>query len=91
MIDPQEPDVVGIVGEGHLGRAMARVALRAGRRVLLANSRGPDSLSDAVAELGDRVAAGTVEQASAALIVVIAVPGRAYPRPCEGSGGTVGS
>jgi predicted dinucleotide-binding enzyme len=79
-MDPQEPDVVGIVGAGHLGRAMARVALRAGRRVMLANSRGPGSLNDAVAELGARVAAGTVEHASAARIVVIAVP---WPRVPE--------
>ena len=79
-MDAQEPDIVGIVGAGRLGRAMARVALRAGRRVVLANSRGPDSLNDAVSELGDRVAAGTVEHASAARIVVIAVP---WPRVPE--------
>ena len=73
-MEPQEPDIVGIVGAGHLGRAMARVALRADRRVVLANSRGPDSLADVVSELGDHVAAGTVEAASEARIVVIAVP-----------------
>jgi predicted dinucleotide-binding enzyme len=79
-MEPRETDVVGIVGAGHLGRAMARVALRAGRRVVLANSRGPDSLADLVSELGDRVAAGTVEAASEAGIVVIAVP---WPRVAE--------
>jgi predicted dinucleotide-binding enzyme len=77
MIDPQEPDVVGIVGAGRLGQAMARVALRAGRRVILANSRGPDTLAGVVSELGDGVAAGTVEQAFAARVVVLAVP---WPR-----------
>jgi predicted dinucleotide-binding enzyme len=64
---------VGIIGAGRLGRAMARVALRAGRTVTLANSRGPESLTDVVAELG--ATAGTVAEASAAGIVVIAVPG----------------
>jgi predicted dinucleotide-binding enzyme len=83
-MDPQEPDVVGIVGTGRLGRAMARVALRAGRPVVLANSRGPDSLVDVVAELDDRVTAGTVEHTSAARIVVIAVPWPRVPEAIRG-------
>jgi 8-hydroxy-5-deazaflavin:NADPH oxidoreductase len=83
-MDPLEQDVVGIVGAGRLGSAMARVALRAGRRVVLANSRGPDSLADVVSELGDRVTAGTVEDASAARIVVIAVPWPRVPEAVRG-------
>jgi predicted dinucleotide-binding enzyme len=67
-------DSVGIIGAGRLGQAMARTALRAGRRVVIANSRGAESLASVVSELGDGVSAGTVEQASAAGIVVIAVP-----------------
>ncbi len=82
-MNPQEPEV-GIVGAGHLGRAMARVALSAGRRVALANSRGPDSLADVVAELGDRATAGTVEQTSAARIVVLAVPWDRVPQALQG-------
>ena len=31
---------VGIIGAGRLGQAMARVAMRAGRSVVIANSRG---------------------------------------------------
>jgi len=53
---------------------MARTALRAGRRVVIANSRGPESLASVVSELGDGVSAGTPEQASALGMVVIAVP-----------------
>ena len=67
-------DSVGIVGAGRLGQAMARTALRAGRRVVIANSRGPESLASVLSELGDGVSAGTVEEASAVDIVVIAVP-----------------
>ena len=67
-------DPVGIIGAGRLGQAMARTALRAGRRVVIANSRGPESLASVVSELGDGVSAGTVQQASAVGIVVIAVP-----------------
>jgi hypothetical protein len=65
---------VGIVGAGRLGHAMARTALRAGRRVVISNSRGPDSLSSVVSELGDGASAATVGEAAAAGIVVIAVP-----------------
>jgi predicted dinucleotide-binding enzyme len=48
-------DTVGIIGAGRLGQAMARTAQRAGRRVVIANSRGPESLASVVSELGDGV------------------------------------
>ena len=57
-------DSVGIIGAGRLGQAMARTALRAGRRVVIANSRGPESLASVVSALGDGVSAGTVERGS---------------------------
>ena len=81
-------DSVGIIGAGRLGQAMARTALRAGRRVVIANSRGPESLASVVSELGDGVSAGTVEQAAAVGIVVIAVP--VGPRPGGRSGHRLG-
>jgi 8-hydroxy-5-deazaflavin:NADPH oxidoreductase len=65
---------VGIIGAGHIGQAMARTARRAGREVVIANSRGPESLEPVVAALGAGVSAGTVVEAAAAAIVVIAVP-----------------
>jgi 8-hydroxy-5-deazaflavin:NADPH oxidoreductase len=77
-------DSVGIIGAGRLGQAMARTALRAGRRVVIANSRGPESLASVVSELGDGVSAGTVEQASAVGIVVIAVPWDRVPEAVQG-------
>jgi 8-hydroxy-5-deazaflavin:NADPH oxidoreductase len=67
-------DRIGIIGAGRLGQAMARTAVRAGRSVVIANSRGPDSLTSVVSELGERVTAGTVNEAAAARIVVLAVP-----------------
>ena len=65
---------VGIIGAGRIGHAMARTALRAGRKVVISNSRGPQTLTSVVETLGDGASAGTVEQASAAAIVVLAVP-----------------
>ena len=71
---------VGIIGAGRIGQAMAKTALRAGRQVVIANSRGPQSLTSVVDALGDGVSAGTVGDASAADIVVLAVP---WPRVSE--------
>ncbi len=67
-------DAVGIIGAGRLGQAMARTALRAGRRVVIANSRGPESLASVVSELGDGASAGTADEVASAGIVVLAVP-----------------
>jgi hypothetical protein len=79
-----ESELLGIIGAGRLGQAMARTALRAGRRVVIANSRGPESLAPVVSELGDRASAGTVEQAAAAPTVVIAVPWEQVPGALQG-------
>ena len=65
---------VGIIGAGRLGQAMARVATHAGRSVVIANSRGPESLTTIVSALGEGVSAGTPGEAASAGIVVVAVP-----------------
>ena len=40
---------LGIIGAGHIGSQIARAALTAGYDVVIANSRGPETLSDLVA------------------------------------------
>jgi predicted dinucleotide-binding enzyme len=75
---------VGIIGAGRLGQAMARTALRAGRSVVIANSRGPDSLKSVVSKLGKGASARTAKQAAAAPIVVIAVPWDRLPDAVRG-------
>jgi 8-hydroxy-5-deazaflavin:NADPH oxidoreductase len=72
-MQPADKGSVGIIGGGRIGQAMAQTALRAGRRVVIANSRGPQSLTSLVEALGEGVTAGTVEDAAAADIVVLAV------------------
>jgi 8-hydroxy-5-deazaflavin:NADPH oxidoreductase len=52
--------------------------------VLLANSRGPESLTSAVSSLGEGVSAGTVDEAAAADIIVIAVPWDRVPAAVQG-------
>jgi 8-hydroxy-5-deazaflavin:NADPH oxidoreductase len=73
-MDSADRNRVGIIGAGRLGQAMARTALRARRSVIIANSRGPASLTSVVSALGAGASAGTVDQVLAAGIVVIAVP-----------------
>jgi 8-hydroxy-5-deazaflavin:NADPH oxidoreductase len=61
---------------------MARTALRAGRAVVIANSRGPESLAAVASNLG--ASAGTVAEAAAAGVVVIAVPWDRVPAAVQG-------
>jgi 8-hydroxy-5-deazaflavin:NADPH oxidoreductase len=84
MIGTAYSNHIGIIGAGQLGQAMARTALRAGRSVVIANSRGPKSLTSVVSTLGSGVSAGTVELASAAGVVVIAVPWDRVPEAVQG-------
>jgi 8-hydroxy-5-deazaflavin:NADPH oxidoreductase len=81
---PGDRNLVGVIGAGHLGQAMARTARRAGRDVVIANSRGPESLTSVVSALGDGVSAATVSEAAAAGIVVIAVPWDSVPQAVQG-------
>jgi 8-hydroxy-5-deazaflavin:NADPH oxidoreductase len=63
--------VVGILGAGRMGRTLARLLLDAGHDVRLANSRGPATLGDVVAELGPRAAAVAARDVAAGADVVI--------------------
>jgi predicted dinucleotide-binding enzyme len=88
-VEPERPatdrtGTVGILGAGHIGQALARTARRADRRVVIANSRGPESLAPVVAALGAGVSAGTVLEAAAAGIVAIAVPWPNVPAAVTG-------
>ncbi len=65
---------IGVIGSGAVGRAVATRAVAAGIPVILSNSRGPDTLTEVVDELGARASAGTVAQAADADLVIIAIP-----------------
>ncbi len=71
---------VGFIGSGMIGGTVARLSVAAGHRVILSNSRGPDTLKDLVDELGPLASAATGEQAAAAGdLVVVSIPVKAYP------------
>ncbi|MBS7541508.1 NADPH-dependent F420 reductase [Ancylobacter oerskovii] len=54
---------IGIIGSGLVGKAVARLAVRAGYNVVISNSRGPETLAGLVAELGPLARAGSVDEA----------------------------
>jgi len=66
---------IATIGAGHIGTAVARIALAAGYDVVLSNSRGPDTLADLVAELGPGASADTAAGAAArGDLVVVTIP-----------------
>ena len=54
----------GLIGSGHIGSTVARLAVAPGYDVVLSNSRGPETLADLVAELGPRARAATAAEAA---------------------------
>lgn len=69
---------IGIVGAGNIGSALAEALQKTDHEVRIANSRGPDTLT----ELAERTGATpvTVDQAAeGADVVVVTVPMRALP------------
>ncbi|MEJ5913496.1 NADPH-dependent F420 reductase [Pseudokineococcus sp. 1T1Z-3] len=71
--------VFGILGAGQVGSTLARASLAAGYDVVLANSRGPQTLQGLVwqlaEEVGPRVRAAHVEEAAAmADLAILAFP-----------------
>lgn len=66
---------IGIIGAGHIGATAAKLFAQAGHEVALSNSRGPQTLTDTVREIGERVVAMTAENAAAyGEVVLEAVP-----------------
>jgi 8-hydroxy-5-deazaflavin:NADPH oxidoreductase len=82
---------IGLIGAGHIGSQVARLALAHGYAVVIGNSRGPETLSALVAELGPNARAATaVDAAKAGDIVVVTVPLKNYRQvPVEPLAGKV--
>ncbi|MVA27309.1 NADP oxidoreductase [Agrobacterium vitis] len=70
---------IGIIGAGNIGSAFARALARNGTAAMIANSRGPESLSGLVTELAPHILAVSIEAAAQADIVLVAVPWSKLP------------
>ncbi|WP_341935531.1 NAD(P)-binding domain-containing protein [Microbacterium sp. LWO14-1.2] len=82
---------LGIIGAGHIGSQVARAAVAHGYDVVIANSRGPETLASLIAELGDRARAATAAEAAAAAdIAVVTIPlGRIDELPVDELAGKI--
>lgn len=82
---------IGIIGAGNIGAAAAELFTRAGHEVVIANSRGPETLKDLAAGLGNRARAATVEEAAAfGDVVLVAIPlGKYRELPADAFGNRV--
>ena len=70
---------IGLIGAGHIGSQVARLAVASGYAVVISNSRGPETLATLVAELGPNArAASAMDAATAGDIVVVTVPLKNY-------------
>lgn len=77
---------IGIIGAGAQGAAIAQALAKAGIPAVIANSRGPQTLTALTDRLGRSITAGTVEQAASADLVFIAVNWTKLPAALKGLG-----
>jgi predicted dinucleotide-binding enzyme len=69
---------VGIIGSGNIGSALAQHLSDLGHEVSIANSRGPETLTELAEQTGAKAA--TVEEAAAADdLIIITIPEKAIP------------
>ncbi len=82
---------IGIIGAGNIGGTLARHFARCGHEVAVSNSRGPETLQDLAAELGETARAVTPEEAvELGEVIVVSIPlGRYRELPVEGAAGKV--
>ncbi|KRL22934.1 NADPH-dependent F420 reductase [Lentilactobacillus kisonensis] len=80
---------IGLIGAGHIGSNLARLAIKNGDDVIISNSRDPETLADLVAELGPHAKAAWAKGAATeGDLVVVTIPLKNYQtvpvEPLEG-------
>jgi predicted dinucleotide-binding enzyme len=66
---------IGIIGGGNIGGTAAKLFAEAGHEVAIANSRGPETLTEVVEEIGPNAHAATVDDAASfGQVVLVAIP-----------------
>jgi 8-hydroxy-5-deazaflavin:NADPH oxidoreductase len=63
---------VGFIGAGTVTGTFGRHLITAGHTIVVSNSRGPETLTDFVADLGPKAIAGTKQQAAECEVVILA-------------------
>lgn len=82
---------IGIIGAGNIGGTAAKLFAEAGHEIAIANSRGPETLTETVAEIGNNAKAVTVEDAiKFGEIVFVSIPlGKINELPTNGFEGKI--
>jgi predicted dinucleotide-binding enzyme len=82
---------IGIIGAGNIGANAAKLLIEAGHEIAIANSRGAETLSDLVAELGAGARAASAEEAADfGEVVLISIPfGKYKDLPAEALRGKI--
>ncbi len=70
---------IGIIGAGHIGGTLTRRFAAIGHDVSVANSRGPETLTELAAETG-ATAATVADAAKDADVVVVTIPLKNVPQ-----------
>lgn len=72
---------IGFIGSGNIGGTLAQLLVGAGHEVVMANSRGPETLAPLVERLGAGASAATAEDtAEAGELVIVSIPFGRYER-----------
>ena len=69
---------IGIIGAGQIGGTLTRRLTALGHKVFVANSRGPETLSDLAAETG-ATAVSVPEAVRGAELIVVTIPEKNIP------------
>ena len=69
---------IGIIGAGHIGGTLTRRLNTLGHKVFVANSRGPETLTDLAADTGAK-AVSVTEAARSGELVVVTIPMKNVP------------
>jgi 8-hydroxy-5-deazaflavin:NADPH oxidoreductase len=82
---------IGIIGAGNIGGTAAKLFAEAGHEIAIANSRGPETLTDLVSEIGNGAKAVTAEEAvKFGEIVFVSIPlGKINELPTDGFDGKI--
>jgi predicted dinucleotide-binding enzyme len=75
---------IGFIGAGTLTKTFGRHLINAGHAVVVSNSRGPQSLTGFVAELGPSASAGTKQQAAECDVTILATTWMNVPEALKG-------
>lgn len=82
---------IGIIGAGNIGGNAAKLFAKAGHEIAIANSRGAETLTDLVGEIGENAkAVSTEEAANFGEIVFVSIPlGKIYELPADAFQGKI--